>query len=206
MRHLLFLIFMISSNFLFAQILDKSSEITLNPEGSSNIRFDFKHNKIETKNVSSGAVKVIMEIRSSYPESVMNQLVKSGRYRIETSREGNNLILKTPELSKKVTIGGKELKEEIVLKIDLPSAVHLKTNELSLKNSAQKFNKNELLISTVTIQTPSKQKNMDEPEKSQKQKTNNKKKSENTAPAAGQQERQAHFGEILIDGVKLEVE
>ncbi len=132
-------LFLIFAVLLSAQNESKTLVKTIDPSGASSVLFDFKYNKLEIKNWNNNTVRLQLEIRSNMPESILNQLVKSGRYTIEGTKIGETYTLKAPNLGKKVTIGGKVLQEEIILQVEMPDYMKISGNTLSFKTKGQKF-------------------------------------------------------------------
>ncbi len=212
-------LFLLITGLLSAQNDSKTLVKTIDPIGASEVLFDFKYSKLESKTWNNNTVRLQLEVRSNMPEPILNQLVKSGRYTLEGSKNGSTYTLKAPNLAKQVTIGGKALQEEIILHVEMPESMKLSQNILSFKSSGQKFG-TEISFSVKTVCTDpalaaeyaskSKQENkmsatVAKPRSGKKSKSSK----EATAPASGMSENQelkARFGEILIDGVKFEVE
>jgi hypothetical protein len=212
MKNILILALLFMIQYSFAQGDSKTLVKTFDPEGAAQIKFDFKHNAIKPKTWNNNKIRIQMEIRSNYPETLLNQLVKAGRYTLEGVKKGETYVLNAPNLSKKVTVGGKDLQEEIIIHIEMPDLMNVNANLLSFKTPGQKFSKDAISLSVKTVCTDpsvaaqlSKEKEQSKMSATAASPKASKKKTGKES-SSDIQMRQAHFGEVLIDGVKLEVE
>jgi hypothetical protein len=225
------------SAFTFAQNdASKTLVKTLDPEGSTQIVFDFKHKNIDAKTWDNKGLRLQLEIHSNMPEAILAQLVKAGRYTLEGIKEGDIFYITAPNLGKNVTIGGKNLEEEIIVHVDMPGYMELTGNKLSVSGdfvarggSSQLKKKMDLNVefkfvcTDAALAATSEVKTMEEivnNKKTAAKKSSKDKKAATAAPTDGgrsedmgispagmtKQELQTRFGEILIDGVKFEVE
>ncbi|MCH2042924.1 MAG: hypothetical protein MK212_02195 [Saprospiraceae bacterium] len=62
-----------------------------------------------------GLMRVELEIKTNMPTSIMEQLVKVGRYGMEGNLENGEFAINIPNLEKAVTIKGIDLEEEIIV-------------------------------------------------------------------------------------------
>lgn len=98
---------------------------TINPEGANSMIFDFEHKSIHLKNWESEkktTLRIRLEIHSNMPQAIMSQLVKANRYEIVAGMEEGTgtYYITMPNMDKKVSVGGTDLEDEIVVKIDAP--------------------------------------------------------------------------------------
>jgi len=224
------------STFTFAQNdASKTLVKTLDPEGSNQIVFDFKHKNIDSKTWDNKGLRLQLEIHSNMPEAILAQLVKAGRYTLEGTKEGDVFYITAPNLGKNVTIGGKALEEELTVHVEMPGYLQLTDNKLSVSSdyaarggSSQLKKKMELAVEFKFVCTDaawaatSEVKSADEilnNKKTVKKPSKDKKTTTAVTPLEGRsgtsgvssagmtkQELQARFGEVLIDGVIFEVE
>lgn len=118
-----FALLLASSNFISAQIVNKTLVQTINPSSSSKISLGFTL-PFEVKPWGDDNVRIILDVKlDNANEQVLEQLVLAGRYKIETVKEGDNFKINIPNITKKVTIRGQELKENITAYLYTPRSV-----------------------------------------------------------------------------------
>ncbi|MCP4440205.1 MAG: hypothetical protein GY810_14775 [Aureispira sp.] len=121
MRKLSFLlVFLLSCTLINAQEADKTLVKTLDPEGASTVALDFKNKGVYPEIWDEGTLRIELEIHANMPEQILAQLVKAGRYTMKASLEGDVFHIDAPHLGKTVTIGGKDLEDEIVVYAKTP--------------------------------------------------------------------------------------
>lgn len=111
---------LLAGNFAIAQESDKTLVKSLNPEECPNVKIDIKNKAINAAPWDEGTIRVELEIKANVPEAVLSQLVKAGRYTIEGEKDGETYIVKAGNLDKVISIGGKDLEEEITITIKTP--------------------------------------------------------------------------------------
>lgn len=99
---------------------DKTLVKTMDPKGTSSINFDFRNKGIEAEPWDEGFIRVELEITANFPEAVLAQLVKAGRYTLSSSIEGETFHILAKNLDKAVSIGGKDLDDHIRVYIQTP--------------------------------------------------------------------------------------
>jgi hypothetical protein len=105
----------------FAQ--DESSKTlvkSMDPKETSVINFDFRNKGIESGPWDEGFIRVELEVTANFPEAVLAQLVKAGRYSLSSSVEGDIFNILAKNLDKTVTIGGKDLDDHVRVIIQTP--------------------------------------------------------------------------------------
>lgn len=123
-------LFLISSS-VFAQESDKTLVKTLNPEECPNVQIDIKNKGMSAEPWDEGTIRVQLEVKANIPSAVLAQLVKAGRYSIDGSKDGETYIVSAPNLEKSITIGGKDLEEEIKITVQTPGYFALNDGVLS---------------------------------------------------------------------------
>lgn len=115
-----FLAFLLVSSASFAQESDKTLVKTLNPLECPNVQIDIQNKGINSEPWDEGTIRIQLEIKANIPEAVLTQLVKAGRYSIDGGKDGETYIVSAPNLAKSISIGGKDLEEEITIKVQTP--------------------------------------------------------------------------------------
>ena len=106
--------------FSFAQESDKTLVKSLNPQECPNVKIDIKNKGIESNPWDEGTIRVELEVKANVPAAVLDQLAKAGRYSIDGGKDGEVYLVKAPNLDKSITIGGKDLEEEIKITVKTP--------------------------------------------------------------------------------------
>ncbi len=135
MNKILFVLALICiSNSGFAQ--DKASKTlvkSMDPKETSAINFDFRNKGIESGPWDEGIIRVELEVTANFPEAVLAQLVKAGRYSLSSSINGDVFNIMAKNLDKAVTIGGKDLDDHVRIIIQTPG--YYAVNEGMLQKS-----------------------------------------------------------------------
>ena len=108
------------SSISFAQESDKTLVKTLNPEECPNVKIDIKNKDMVSEPWDEGTIRIELEITANIPTAVLSQLVKAGRYSLSGGKDGETYIVSAPNLAKSIIIGGKDLEEEIKIKVQTP--------------------------------------------------------------------------------------
>ncbi|BDS11922.1 hypothetical protein [Aureispira anguillae] len=120
-RAMLFFALFLVANTTFAQTKsDKTLVKTMDPQGTSSINFDFRNKGVEAEPWDEGFIRVELEITANFPEAVLAQLVKAGRYTLSSSVEGETFNIQAENLDKAVSIGGKDLDDQVRIYIQTP--------------------------------------------------------------------------------------
>ncbi len=110
---------------------EKNLVKSLDPAGATSIVFDFKHKEIKSDVQNNGMMRVELLIKANMPEAILDQLVKAGRYTIESVKNADgSFSITAPNLSKAVTIKGKDLEEEIIVLAQTPTKYVVAGNKL----------------------------------------------------------------------------
>ncbi|WP_264793055.1 hypothetical protein [Aureispira anguillae] len=112
--------FLLVSSASFAQESDKTLVKTLNPLECPNVQIDIQNKGMDSEPWDEGTIRVQLEIKANIPNAVLAQLVKAGRYSIDGGKDGETYIVSAPNLSKAISIGGKDLEEEIKIHVQTP--------------------------------------------------------------------------------------
>lgn len=99
---------------------DKTLVKTMDPQGTSAINFDFRNKGIESEPWDEGFIRIELEITANFPEAVLAQLVKAGRYSLTSEIKGDVFNIKAANLDKAVSIGGKDLDDHVRVYIQTP--------------------------------------------------------------------------------------
>jgi hypothetical protein len=113
-------VLLLFANFIFAQDQGKTLVKTMDPQGTTAIDFKFRNKGIEPKIWNEGFIRVELEITANFPEAVLAQLVKAGRYTLASTIEGEVFKITAPNLDKAVSIGGKDLDDHVTINIQTP--------------------------------------------------------------------------------------
>lgn len=125
---------LLTTSTIFAQESDKTLVKTLNPDNCPNVQIDIKNKGIESAPWDEGTIRVELEIKANVPDAILAQLVKAGRYSIGGGKDGETYIVSAPNLAKSITIGGKDLEEEINIVVKTPGYFALNDAGVLSKN------------------------------------------------------------------------
>jgi hypothetical protein len=120
-KAMLFLALLLTTSATFAQKQsDKTLVKTMDPKGTSSINFDFRNKGVESTPWDEGFIRVELEVTANFPEAVLGQLVKAGRYTLSSEIEGESFTIKAMNLDKSVSIGGTDLDDHVRIFIKTP--------------------------------------------------------------------------------------
>jgi hypothetical protein len=120
-KAMLFFAVLLTASTTFAQKeSDKTLVKTMDPKGTSSINFDFRNNGVESAPWDEGFIRVELEITANFPEAVLAQLVKAGRYTLSSEIDGESFTIKAQNLEKAVSIGGTDLDDHVRIFIKTP--------------------------------------------------------------------------------------
>ncbi|MBL4648862.1 MAG: hypothetical protein JKY03_03955 [Aureispira sp.] len=119
---MLFLALLLTASATFAQKQsDKTLVKTMDPKGTSSVNFDFRNKGVEFASWDEAFIRVELEVTANFPEAVLGQLVKAGRYTLSSEIDGDNFTIKAKNLEKSVSIGGTDLDDHIRIFIKGPA-------------------------------------------------------------------------------------
>jgi hypothetical protein len=127
------LLLVLATQSVFAQG-DKTLVKTMDPKGTSMIAFDFRNLGIEAMPWDAGFIRIELEIMANFPEPVLAQLVKAGRYTLTSSVDGETFRIYAENLEKSVSIGGKDLDDHVRIFIKTPGYYGLTEDGVLQKN------------------------------------------------------------------------
>ncbi len=127
------LLLMIAAQSLLAQG-DKTLVKTMDPKGTSMIAFDFINMGVEAEPWDQGFIRIELEITANFPEPVLAQLIKAGRYTLSSSIDGEVFKVQAENLEKAVTIGGKDLDDQVRVFIKTPGYYAVSDKGMLQKN------------------------------------------------------------------------
>lgn len=113
---------------------------TMDPKETSAIQLDFRNLSTEALPWDEGFIRIELEIISNFPEAIMNQLIKAGRYTLSATIEDDVFVIRANNLDKAVSIGGKDLDDGVQVMIKTPGYYGLTEDGILAKN----FNSEEL--------------------------------------------------------------
>ncbi|WCL82695.1 hypothetical protein PPO43_06265 [Saprospira sp. CCB-QB6] len=117
----LFLFFAFSLSFAQAQGGSEKNLIkTLDPEGAENISFKFNFEELQLEPWDQGTLRIRLLVHSNYPESIMKELLKAGRYEMQGLLDGDTYYITMPNLDKMITVGNLLLEEQIFVSVQTP--------------------------------------------------------------------------------------
>jgi hypothetical protein len=120
-KAMLFLALLLTASATFAQKeSDKTLVKTMDPKGTSSINFDFRNKGVESAPWDEQFIRVELEITANFPEAVLAQLVKAGRYTLSSEIDGESFTIKANNLDKSVSIGGTDLDDHVRIFIKTP--------------------------------------------------------------------------------------
>jgi hypothetical protein len=118
---MLFLALLLTASITSAQKKsDKTLVKTMDPKGTSSINFDFRNKGVESVPWDEGFIRIELEVTANFPEAVLAQLVKAGRYTLSSEIDGDNFTIKAKNLDKAVSIGGTDLDDQVRILIKTP--------------------------------------------------------------------------------------
>ena len=103
-----------------AQETNKTLVKTLDPKGTSIIDLDFRNKGIKAEPWDKGTIRIQLEITANFPEAVVNQLIKAGRYTLSSTVKDGKLVISANNLNKAITVGGKDLEDAIKVYTQTP--------------------------------------------------------------------------------------
>jgi len=95
---------------------------TFDANGNSTITVDVKNNSFALQAAKEAKISIELVIQANYPKEVIDQLVQVDRYKITAKASNGNYIISAPNLTKKVTVGGKALVEDIKITAKAPAS------------------------------------------------------------------------------------
>lgn len=129
MRKVLLLFFAFALGFTSYAQTDKSLVQTLNPKGAQHIRLNF--NLPTTADTwKDETIRVFVEVNiTNANATILDQLVKAGRYKIEGVKENTDFVIDLPNVKKEITVRGEKLIETISVKLMVPEYSDVKTSD-----------------------------------------------------------------------------
>lgn len=119
---MLFLALLLAASTTFAQKKsDKTLVKTMDPKGTSSVNFEFRNKGIEFATWDEAFIRVELEVTANFPEAVLAQLVKAGRYTLSSEIDGESFKIKATNLDKSVSIGGTDLDDQVRVFIKGPA-------------------------------------------------------------------------------------
>ncbi|CAA6808219.1 MAG: Unknown protein [uncultured Aureispira sp.] len=119
---MLFLALLLAASTTFAQKKsDKTLVKTMDPKGTSSVNFEFRNKGIEFATWDEAFIRVELEVTANFPEAVLAQLVKAGRYTLSSEIDGESFKVKAANLDKSVSIGGTDLDDQVRVFIKGPA-------------------------------------------------------------------------------------
>lgn len=107
---------------------------TMDPKETSAIQLDFRNLSTEALPWDEGFIRIELEIISNFPEAIMNQLIKAGRYTLSGYVEEDVFVIRAENLDKAVSIGGKDLDDGVQVMIKTPGYYGLMEGGVLAKN------------------------------------------------------------------------
>ena len=103
-KAMLFLALLLIASATFAQKKsDKTLVKTMDPKGTTSVNFDFRNKGVESVSWDEDFIRVELEVTANFPEAVLGQLVKAGRYTLSSEIEGESFTIKAKNLEKSVS-------------------------------------------------------------------------------------------------------
>jgi hypothetical protein len=187
----LILIFGISLNSIAQDKSNKTLVRVLDPEASSNMVIKFKTVSISKMPWDDQGFCFELQIKANMPIQILEQLLKAGRYDIDGVKYGDSYYVIAPNIDKNVSVRGKDLEEQITLVIKTPGNYDLTDNVIT-KNMDHLAGRDG---NEVQVKEYMKIKNQVKVNKANLQTT-----------LKSNQKLKLKKGDILIDGVAIEVE
>ncbi len=222
--------FFVGFSSLFAQKNDATNLVkTVDPGDATAVVFDFDHKDIELdkwKDRSKTTIRIRLEIHANMPQAVMTQLVKANRYQLIGAVDDQGVYTVTmPNLEKKVSVGGTDLEDKIVVHLTTPNQYYMDGKQLhkghpslvarggAIKKQAVDKAIDEVEIVFVQTTSPNDAAAgapagtvRERVKKGSNAKAPRKHSMLDAAMPMSKSAMKAQYGEILIDGVIFEVE
>lgn len=129
---MLMLAIVASSQWAMAQDNSEKNLVkTFDPKGSTSIAFECKQKEVKADVWDGGLMRVELVVKANMPTSVLDQLVKAGRYNIDGAVNANGeFVISAPNVSKAVVVRGTDLVEEIYVVVQTPTKYIVASNKL----------------------------------------------------------------------------
>ena len=145
MKKLLFVLSLfISSQLAIAQEKsDKNLVKTFETKEATSISFQCNQKSVQPAQWDDALLRVELLVKANMPMQVLEQLVKAGRYTLESKFDENgDLIIIAPHIEKHVSVRGTDLVEEITVFVKTPGEYQLvegktlskKIDDIALRN------------------------------------------------------------------------
>lgn len=190
---------------------------TMDPKETSAIQLDVRNLGVEALPWDEGFIRLELEIIANFPEAIMSQLVKAGRYTLTSTIEDDVFIIRAENMDKTVTIGGKDLDDHVRIFIKTPGYYGMSEDGLLQKN----FNSDQINVFAERAKNKADMVDMIKNFSKIKEKVDVQyrfvfKKDESTpalpanatalTPTSSLEEVEALYGKILLNGKPLEIE
>lgn len=231
-KTIVFVALLMVANLAFAQTeSDKTLVKTMDPQGTSSISFDFRNKGVESEPWDEGFIRVELEITANFPEAVLAQLVKAGRYTLTSEVQGEVFNIKAANLDKAVSIGGKDLDDQVRVYIQTPGYYAVADGVLqknfpsdvvqtmvdragSMEEAKETLKKLSMIKEKVDVKYRFVYKKVEETKKAADPKTASKTTSKTTLTAENEKgaltpdstlkEVEARYGDIIFGGMRLD--
>jgi hypothetical protein len=129
---MLMLAIAVSSQWAMAQDNSEKNLVkTFDPKGSTSIGFECKQKEVRADVWDGGLMRIELVVKANMPSSVLDQLVKAGRYNIEGALNANGeFVVSAPNVGKAVVVRGTDLVEEIYVVVQTPTKYIVSSNKL----------------------------------------------------------------------------
>ncbi len=115
------IIFLLFIQCAYAQTdAEKSDKKLVDPLECPTIHIDIKNNQLTANSWDEGVIHISMEIQTNVPKAILSELVKAGRYKMDSGKDGDVFVLRAPNLEKVILIDDEPLLEEISIQVFTP--------------------------------------------------------------------------------------
>ncbi len=129
-RAVLFLAFLFILGTMSAQqTVEKTLIKPVNLQGNSDILVQLD-GEVNIKKWSKEYSQIEINIKAfGISDQILKSLVSAGRYDIDIEYKDNAVVLTTPDLTKSVTLRGKNLNDEVIFNVYVPEVSNVKVTE-----------------------------------------------------------------------------
>lgn len=133
------LTFLLLGNVIFAQSSERTLVKSFNAENVTELILDLS-GPVSIKEREGDLLRIQMKVSlENGHDRLLKSMVAARRFNLESTNKNGQMVISTPSLDKKITIGGKEIIEVVRYTIQVPKNISVKIpNEVTDVNMADK--------------------------------------------------------------------